>query len=243
MIKDSEYTFSLYVTGIKLSEINPLETAKLLEALCTMLGSKNLEWGYVIEGSADVAVKCKKEFVEEKFENFNKAIVKQNGSVKTVTEFLDKHPQASTLLRYKNSANDEYIELHKFQRKDEGVVFSQKESIRCRMIGINEGTDKTDHMRVETIAGKKMSIGLSPELAVTLGSKYRTLHQLAVTGTAKYKYRSYKDIELVSFIAESVIEVKDGSLTDWISEFKSAGDSGWNEFEDPIDVWLRERHE
>lgn len=243
MTKDSEYTFSLYVTGIKLSEINPLETAKLLEALCTMLGSKNLEWGHVIEGSADVAVKCKKEFVEEKFENFNKAIVKQNGSVKTVVEFLDKHPQVSTLLRYKNSANDEYIELHKFQRKDESFEFVQQESIRGRIVGLLEGRDKTDHISVYTISGKNVKVTISPELSANLGVKWRTEHQLEISGKAKYKYRNYKDVELVQFVAESINEIQEGNILDWIDNFKKAGDSGWSEFDDPIEAWLKERHE
>ncbi|MGQ1523198.1 hypothetical protein ACT44T_14490 [Acinetobacter baumannii] len=243
MKHDSAYTFSLYVSGINLSEINPLETAKLLEALCGMLGAKNLEWGHIKQGSADLAVKCKPEFLEEKLKNFKKSISRQTGSINTISEFLDKHPQASTLLRYKNSSNDEYIELYQFQRKDQGFVFSQNESIRCRMIGLHEGTDKTDHIRVETVSGNKMSVGLSPALAVTLGSKFRTNHQLKITGTAKYKYRSYNDIELLNFMADSIVEIEDGNLSDWISEFKKAGDSGWNEFNDPIDAWLKERHE
>lgn len=243
MNQDSNYTFSLYVSGINLTEINPMDTAKLLESLCGMLGAKNLEWGHIKQGSADLAVKCRPEYVDEKINNFNKSISKQTKYIKNITEFLEKNPQAETSLRYKNPANDNFIELYNFQRKEEGFAFTQYESIRCRMIGLLEGTDKTDHIRVETISGKKISVSLSPELAVTLGSKYRTNHQLQITGTAKYKYRSYNDIELTSFMADNIVEIEDGSLTDWISEFKNAGDSGWNEFEDPIDAWLRERHE
>lgn len=243
MKNDSEYTFSLYVSGIKLSEINPLESAKLLEALCKMLGSKHLKWGDIKESSADYAVKIDPQYFNEKVLNFNKSVTDQTGAYKTVTEFLDKHPQANTSLRYKSSANDEYVELYEFQRKNDGFIFTQQESIRCRMIGLHEGTDKTDHIRVETVSGKKISVALSPELAVTLGSKYRTNHQLQISGTAKYEYRSYKDIELLNFIADSIIVIEEGSLADWISNFKAAGDSGWDELDDPIDAWLRERHE
>lgn len=243
MSNKTEYTFSLYVSGIKLKEINPLDSAKMLESLCKLLGAKNLEWGDIKEGSADYCVKINYQYFDEKVESFQKSVKEKSPAFKTITEFLNKYPQANTLLRYKNSANDDYIELYEFQRKDEGFVFTQQESIRCRMIGLHEGTDKTDHIRVETISGKKMSVGLSPELAATLGSKYRTNHQLQITGTAKYKYRSYKDIELINFMADSIVEIEDRSLADWIFEFKNAGDSGWNEFDDPIDAWLRERHE
>ncbi|WP_151792024.1 hypothetical protein [Acinetobacter soli] len=243
MNEKSEFTFSLYVSGIKLSEINPLESAKLLEALCKMLGSKHLKWGDIREGSADYAVRIDPQYFEEKVSNFNKSVSDQTGAYKTITDFLEKHPQANTSLRYKSPANDEYVKLYEFQRKEEGFVFTQKETIRGRLIGLHEGADKTDFIKIETISGKKISVSLSPVLAATLGSKYRTDHQLEISGTAKYRYVSYNNIELLSFIADSINEMKNGSLSDWISEFKNAGDSGWDELDNPIDAWLRERHE
>lgn len=243
MNQDSDYTFSLYVTGLKLSEINPIESAKLLESLCKILGSKNLEWGCIEEGSANYAVKCNSDFLDEKLASVNKSLALENRAVGYITEFLNKHPKANTMLRYKNSANDEYIELHKFKRKEESFEFFQHEAIRGRIVGLLEGKDKTDHLSVNTINGKNVKVTVSPELSVNLGSKWRTDHQLEISGKAKYKYRNYKDVELVQFIAESIHEIEDGSLLDWIEGFKKAGDSGWSEFDDPIDTWLKERHE
>ncbi|HDG7210055.1 hypothetical protein [Acinetobacter nosocomialis] len=243
MINDSEYTFSLYVSGLKLSEINPLESAKLLEALCKILGAKHLEWGEIKEGSADYAVKCKAEYIEEKLESVSKSISQDTRAIGIITEFLNKHPKASTLLRYKNSANDEYMELHKFQRKEESFEFVQQESIRGRIVGLLEGRDKTDHISVNTISGKNVKVTISPELSANLGVKWRTEHQLEISGKAKYKYRNYKDVELIQFIAESINEIQEGNILDWIDNFKKAGDSGWNDFDDPIEAWLKERHE
>ncbi|MGP4770896.1 hypothetical protein [Acinetobacter oleivorans] len=243
MNNHSDYTFSLYVSGINLKEINPLESAKLLEALCKMLGAKHLKWGDIKEGSADYAVKVDPEYFDEKVDNFNKAVSEKTGPIKTIDEFLSKHPKACTVLRYKESSNQEYIELHKFQKKDDGFVFFQEETLRCRVIGLHEGTDKTDHIYVQTISGKKVSVALSPHIAATLGSKYRTQHQIEIFGKAKYRYISYNDVELLSFVAENIEEVPEGSLSSWIEDFKNAGDSGWNQFEDPIAEWLKERHE
>ncbi|SSQ41818.1 Uncharacterised protein [Acinetobacter baumannii] len=135
------------------------------------------------------------------------------------------------------------MELHKFQRKEESFEFVQQESIRGRIVGLLEGRDKTDHISVNTISGKNVKVTISPELSANLGVKWRTEHQLEISGKAKYKYRNYKDVELVQFIAESINEIQEGNILDWIDNFKKAGDSGWNDFDDPIEAWLKERHE
>lgn len=243
MTNESKYTFSLYVTGIDLKEINPIVSAKLLEALCKILGAKNLEWDGIKQGSADYAVACSYEYFDEKIANLNKSICLQTGAINTINDFLEKHPQANTSLRYRKSANDAYIEIHKFARKDESFEFSQRESIRGRVIGLKEGTDKTDHIYVQTISGTNVSVAISAELSANLGSKWRTHHQLEISGKAKYRYRNYKDIELIQFTAESISEIQDGDLMDWIDNFKKAGDSGWKKLDNPIDTWLKERHE
>ncbi|UOH17165.1 hypothetical protein [Acinetobacter sp. NyZ410] len=240
---NSDYTFSLYITGINLSEINPLESAKLLEALCKIVGAKNLKWGDIREGSADYAVKFDPEFLEEKITYAHKSIADQTNAIKTITDFLTKYPTAKSELRYKDSSNESYIHFYEFKKKEEGFTFTQLEVIRGRVIGLKEGTDKTDHIQIKTITGNNVSVAISPNLSASLGAKWRTEHQLEFTGKAKYKYRSYDDLELVEFIADSIDEIPDGRLSDWIEEFKNAGDSGWDKFDDPIDEWLTERHE
>ena len=243
MSNETKYTFSLYVSGIKLNEINPLDSAKLMESLCKMLGSKHLFWDGIKEGSADYAVKFDSQYLDEKIENFNKAKAIENTAYKTITDFLAKYPNVNTSLRYKSSSNDEYVNLHDFKRKEEGFTFTQQETIRGRVIGLKEGSDKTDHIQVQTLSGSTVSVAISPLLSSNLGNKWRTPHQLQFTGKAKYKYRSYNDLELLEFLADSIQEVQDGNLLDWIEDFKNAGDSGWNEFDDPIAKWLKERHE
>ncbi len=243
MNNNSDYTFSLYVSGVKLSEINPLDSARLLEALCQLLGTKNLKWGDVKESSADYAVKVDPQYFDEKVAHFGKAVSEETGAYRTVTQFLSKYPQASTNLRYKNSANDEYVNLYTFERKEEGFTFVQHDTIRGRVVGLKEGLDKTDHIQVKAINGKTISVAISPNLSASLGSKWRTEHQLEFSGKAKYRFRSYNDLELLEFTAESVEEVENKSLTKWLHDFKNAGDSGWDEFDDPIAEWLKERHE
>ena len=78
---------------------------------------------------------------------------------------------------------------------------------------------------------------------MNLGNKWRTQHQLQFIGKAKYRYRNYNDLELIEFTADNIQEVEDGNILDWINDFKDAGDSGWNKFDDPIEEWLKERHE
>lgn len=243
MNNETEYTFSLYVSGISLKDINPLDSAKLLESLCKMLGAKNLAWGDIKEGSADYCVKFNYQYFDEKVAHFQKSVTDQTGAYKTITEFLSKYPKANTLLRYKSSANDEYIKLHDFKRKDEGFIFTQQESIRGRVVGLKEGSDKTDHIQVQTITGDNVSVAISPTLSMNLGNKWRTQHQLQFIGKAKYRYRSYDDLELIEFVADNIQEIEDGTVLDWIKDFKDAGDSGWNEFDNPIAEWLKERHE
>ena len=243
MTIEHEYTFSLYVSGIKLKEINPLDSAKLLESLCKMLGSKNLVWGDVKEGSADYCVKFDDQYFDEKVASFQKSVNDETGAYKTITDFLNKYPKASTLLRYKSSANDEYIKLHEFKKKEDGFIFTQPESIRGRVIGLKEGSDKTDHIQVQTIAGNNVNVAISPSLSMNLGNKWRTQHQLQFIGKAKYRYRNYNDLELIEFTADNIQEVEDGNILEWINDFKDAGDSGWSKFDDPIEEWLKERHE
>lgn len=243
MNNNYDFTFSLYVSGIKLSDINPLDSARMLEALCQLLGSKNLKWDDVKEGSADYAVRVDSQHVDEKIAHFTKAIDEETGAYRTVIQFLTKYPNAQTNLRFKNSANEEYINLYTFQRKEEGFIFTQQDTIRGRVVGLKEGLDKTDHIQVKTITGKTVSVAISPGLSANLGSKWRTNHQLEISGRAKYQFRSYDDFELLEFTAESVEEIENKSLTEWLHDFKNAGDSGWNEFEDPIAEWLKERHE
>lgn len=238
---ENKYTFSLYVSGINLKEINPLDSAKLLESLCKMLGAKNLEWGDIKQGSADYCVKFDYQYFDEKVNNFKKSLDDQTGAYKTVEEFLNKYPSASSSLRYKNADNDEYTNLHDFKRKDDGFIFTQQESIRGRVIGLKEGKDRTDHIYVRTITGKDISVAISPNLSANLGNKWRTQHQLEFTGKAKYRYKSYDDLELLDFEADNIQEIQEGNVLDWISDFKSAGDSGWDEFDDPIAKWLEER--
>ena len=104
MTIEHEYTFSLYVSGIKLKEINPLDSAKLLESLCKMLGSKNLVWGDVKEGSADYCVKFDDQYFDEKVASFQKSVNDETGAYKTITDFLNKYPKASKLTKITNDA-------------------------------------------------------------------------------------------------------------------------------------------
>lgn len=239
---ENKYTFSLYVSGINLKEINPLDSAKLLESLCKMLGAKNLEWGDIKQGSADYCVAFDHQYFNEKVNNFQKSLNDKTRAYTTVEEFLSKYPNASTSLRYRNADNEEYTNLHDFKRKDDGFIFTQQESIRGRVIVLKEGTDKTDHIHVQTVAGKNVSVAISPALSAGLANKWRTEHQIEITGKAKYRYRSYNDMDLLEFVADNIQEIQEGNLLDWISDFRDAGTSGWDKFDDPIQEWLnRER--
>jgi hypothetical protein len=121
MNNHSDYTFSLYVSGINLKEINPLESAKLLEALCKMLGAKHLKWGDIKEGSADYAVKVDPEYFDEKVDNFNKAVSEKTGPIKTILKHAQYCAIKSLLIRnILNSIN--------FKRKMT-VLFSSKKKL------------------------------------------------------------------------------------------------------------------
>lgn len=243
MSNEAEYTFSLYVSGINLREINPIDSARLLESLCKMLGSKHLMWGDIKEGSADYAVKIDPQYFDEKIANFEKARIEESVAYRSIGDFLKKYPNANTLLRYKSSVNDEYVNLHTFEREEDVFTFTQQETIRGRVVGLKEGVDNTDHIHVQTASGKSVSVAISPALSASLGQKWRTQHQLQFTGKAKYKYKSYNDLELMEFTADTIEEIDGGNLLDWMKDFRDAGDSGWNEFDDPIAKWLKERHE
>ena len=179
-----------------------------------MLGAKNLEWGDIKQGSADYCVEFDYQYFDEKVNNFRKSLNDQTGAYKTVEEFLNKYPSASSSLRYKSADNDEYTHLHDFKRKDDGFIFTQQESIRGRVIGLKEGKDKTDHIYVRTITGKDISVAISPNLSANLGNKWRTQHQLEFTGKAKYRYKSYDDVELLDFEANDIQEIQEGNVLD-----------------------------
>lgn len=244
MDESKDSIFSLYVSGINLSDINPVDSAKLLEALCGLIGTSNLKWGDIKEGSAAYDVRVEHQYVDKKFEHFNESVLKQNTHYKAVVSFLDKYPKAKTNLKFKKSANDEhYKDVYEFKKKENFFIFTQDDVIRGRVTGLREGVDSTDHIRVKLLDGHYVNVAILPQLSISLGQKWRTNHQLEFWGKAKYRYFSPEKIELLEFYAEKIVEVHEKNLTNWIDDFRSAGESDWNQFENPIEQWLKERKE
>ncbi len=103
MSNETKYTFSLYVSGIKLNEINPLDSAKLMESLCKMLGSKHLFWDGIKEGSADYAVKFDSQYLDENWTN-GQILLMKGDTIESIKLRLNAYTGE---MHYKNE-NTEY---------------------------------------------------------------------------------------------------------------------------------------
>lgn len=237
----SEYAiFALKVSGTELNQISPLELGLLMQHFSKMLGEKDLSFDIIESGSVVIKLKTPEEFSPKKDFNLRHAINSKSKGFKGIQSLVNKHHDWTVNIKISHSANDENI--YTFYAESKGFLFKQTETVRGHLTRLLVGKDKTDHISLMTENGHLIHMSCSDELSKKLSVEWKNNHLLEITGEAKYRYISFDDIHLDSFDAHHFIVLENVSMGKWLKEFIGDGQTGWSQFENPVEQWLQERH-
>lgn len=237
----SEYAiFALKVSGTELDQIKPLELGLLMQHFSKMLGEERLAFDVIEAGCVVIKLKAPEEYWSEKNLNLQQAINTKSNGFKGIQSLVNKHEDWIVNIKISHAANDENI--YTFHAESKGFVFKQTETIRGHLARLLVGKDKTDHISLMTENGNLIHMSCSDELSKKLSAEWKNNHLLEITGEAKYRYISFDDIHLESFDAHHFIVLENVSMGKWLKDFIGDGQTGWSQFENPVEQWLQERH-
>lgn len=247
-------TFALKLTGIDLDNIKAGDIGRLLNDFCKLLGDDFLFFDAIYSGSAVLKVSTEQEYYDEKIDKLNLNITKQAPALQDINKVLrgcsktNSEVEAS-ILASRTAVNDEDMELiHQIDYcKPITNTFKQNESLIGKLIKPAHGKDDTDHFTILLANNSYISIAVSKEMSLSLAQHLESLWcfdaLIKFMGIAKYEIKNKYDIKLVDFDATSY-EILDNKTTAkaWMTSFVEQGESGWQTYDDPISVWLEERH-
>jgi hypothetical protein len=232
--------FALKVSGTELDKIKPLELGLLMQHFSKMLGEKNLSFDIIESGSVVIKLKTPEEHWSEKNLNLQQAISSKSNGFKGIQSLVNKHIDWTVDVKTSHAANDDNI--YTFHAESKGFVFKQTETMRGHLTRLVAGQDKTDHIGLRLEDGRLVSMNCSGELSKRLSVEWKNNRLLEITGEAKYRYISFDDIHLDGFDAHNFIVLESVSMGTWLKEFIGDGQTGWSQFENPVEQWLQERH-
>ncbi|PTQ88867.1 hypothetical protein [Agitococcus lubricus] len=232
--------FALKVSGTELNQISPLELGLLMQHFSKMLGEKDLSFDIIESGSVLIKLKTPEQYWSEKNLNLQQAISTKSKGFKGIQLLVNKHQDWTVNIKTSHAANDENI--YTFHAESKGFVFKQTETIRGHLTRLLVGKDKTDHISLITDNGNIIHMNCSEELSKKLSVEWKNNRLLEVTGEAKYRYINFDEIHLDSFDAHHFIVLENVSMGKWLKDFIGDGQTGWSQFENPVEQWLQERH-
>lgn len=246
-------TFVLKLSGIDLSNITAGDIGRLLNDFCKLLGDDYLYFDNIYSGSAVLKVKTDSEYYSEKIEQLNTNISKQSAALDDIHKIIRRYSKNFTdidasIFASRDAVNDDNLELvhHIDYHKPLSHTFKQNETLVGKLIRPSHGKDKTDHFTILLANNSYLSIAVSREMSLNLAPDLESLWRfdslIKFTGIAKYEIKNKYDIKLKKFDANSY-EILDNQTTGkaWMTEFIEQGHSGWQDYDDPIAVWLEER--
>lgn len=235
---NEETIFELKVTGVDLDKIKPSQLAILMQPFAKMLGEDNLAFSAIKAGSACIQLKTPVAYWENKIQNIKQSIAARSSEFRSIQDIANKHTDWN--IDILSGSQPEC--LYTFKPEPKGFLFSQAETIRGRLTRLVDGQDETDHIGLRLEDGRSISIACSSELSKKLSLQWKNNAILELHGQAKYRYIDFRRIELQSFEAQSFTILENLSMAQWIDDFIGDGQSGWSQFENPIEHWLQERH-
>lgn len=250
---NQQATFVLKLTGIDLENINPVDIADLLKDFSKLLGKDNLHFKEIRQGSAILELETPSEFYNEKVNELEENISEWDNSLENINKIMRKYSSSFPLLQGKIFAcrvacNEEiYEEIYEFDyKKPTATRFEQDETLIGKLINPAQGKDSTDHFTIKLANEKTVSVQLpkilSNQLAPELESLWLHENLVQFNGIARYEMVGY-EIKIISFKAKSFDIIPNRqTATDWVDEFISFGESGWQSLDNPLETWLEERH-
>lgn len=246
-------TFMLKLTGIYLENLSPVDIGRLLQDFCYLIGDKNLHYDSIYQGSAVFKLTTDTDLYNQKLEQLQKNISKSSTPLNDINKIMRGYAQnfpniEARILACSTVCNDDdfkvvyefdYQELPKRQ-------FEQAETLIGKLLKPAHGKDATDHFTIQLANDKTASVELSKTLSFELAShleslwKFDTLIQF--TGQARYEKQGYQ-IKMISFKASGFDIVENQQYAkSWADKMVSFGKSGWQSLDNPIKIWLEERH-
>ncbi|SUD92344.1 hypothetical protein [Psychrobacter phenylpyruvicus] len=246
--------FVLKLSGINLDRIKAGDIGRLLNDFCKLLDDDFLFFEAIYPGSAVLKVSTEPEYYDEKLDKLNSNITRQAPALEDINKVLRGYSKTNkeikaSILASRTAVNDKDMELiHQIDYcKPITNTFKQNETLIGKLIKPAHGKDDTDHFTILLANNIYLSIAVSKEMSLSLAQHLESLWcfdtLIKFTGIAKYKIKNKYDINLVDFKATSY-EIIDNKTTGkaWMTAFIEQGDSGWQALDDPISVWLEERH-
>lgn len=247
-------TFVLKLSGIDLSNIKAGDIGRLLNDFCKLLGDEHLYFDNIYSGSAILKVKTEPEYYANKVETLNTNISKKSSALDDIHKVIRRYSQSfadidASILASRTAVNDEDMEViyHIDYQKPMAYTFEQNETFTGKLIKPVHGKDDTDHFTILLANNKYVSVSISKEMSLNLAPYLEELWRfdslIQFTGKADYEMQSGYTLKLNNFVAHSfdILDNK-AKANQWISEFIKQGNSGWQTYEDPMAVWLEERH-
>ncbi|SUD89740.1 hypothetical protein [Psychrobacter phenylpyruvicus] len=251
--------FVLKLSGINLDHIKAGDIGRLLNDFCKLLDDDFLFFEAIYPGSAVLKVSTEPEYYDEKLDKLNSNITRQAPALEDINKVLRGYSKTNkeikaSILASRTAVNDEDMELiHQIDYcKPNFPVFKQTETFMGRFFtGKLEKTlpdnDGSDYFTIILANDEVISVSVPKVLSLNLASYLPALWRqdslVKFTGTACYELQDNYEMILKSFEASSFeIVENDTTANAWIDEFISQGMSGWQDIDDPIDLWLKERH-
>lgn len=250
---NQQATFVLKLTGIDLENLNPVDIADLLKDFSKLLGKDNLHFKNIRPGSAILELETPFEFYNEKVHQLEENISELDNSVENINKIMRKYSSKFPLLKGKIFAcpdacnEDSFEEIYEFDyKKPIPTRFEQDEILIGKLMKPAHGKDNTDHFTIKLANEKTVSVELpktlSNELAPELKSLWLHENLVQFNGIARYELLGY-EMKIISFKAKSFDIIPNRqTASEWIEEFVSFGESGWQSLENPLETWLQERH-
>ena len=247
-------TFVLKLSGIDLSDITAGDMAKMLSDFCKLLGNDKLYLDSIYSGSAVTKVYTDRELYIRKLEKLNKNIVDNHAALSDIQSIIRRYAKNfskidANILASRTAANDDELEqvYHINYHKPISHIFEQSETFIGKLLKPAQGRDETDHFTILLANENKVSVeldkSLSFQIAPFLESLWRHESLIEFSGLAKYEHQDNYQMKLNSFNASSFKVIPNTTTANlWMKEFKDMGDSGWQNEEEPIISWLKERH-
>lgn len=247
-IHDNHATFTLKLTGIDLDDIHAGDVGKLLSEFSRLLDDDSLKFGEICQGSAVVTAYAPTVQYEKILCNFNQNICRSiDKKLKNIirnyaTAFQDI--QAQFLASPTRDIESRVI--CEIDYREQTELITQMETVIGKLQKLAHGRDNTDHFTILLHNGKTISVKVNKILSQDLADHLKTLwlgeSLIEFTGTAKYEINGFES-NLRSFTAKSFAIIPDSNnIDEWASQFISFGHSGWQQLDNPLETWIKERH-
>lgn len=232
--------FALKISGIELVNIKPSDLAFLMQYFGKMLGEEHLSFDVIRTGSAYIQLKTSLIYAEEKTRNIQQAIASKSAPFKSLQQLANKHADwVMDILSDPESDTSLYTFTPEAKK---GFSFKQMDVIRGQLTKLVDGKDKKDFIGLTLESGKEVTVFCSNELSKALSAEFKNGSLLEIHGEAKYNYMSFNDIRLEEFEAHRFTVLEQVSMASWLKGFIGNGQTGWSQFETPVEHWLQERH-